>query len=147
MFTNHLNWGRILHYEFLDLRRHNGSDYNFIIRKATIFNVMIQREINTFDVILCLTLRTTVTSVRILDEDVYYRARNLCVFSRFQKGTARLTHKGCVLQRVSLGALSDITIVLGMRQTICSGCYKESVYACCSPYIWCTCMYGERCIS
>ena len=27
-------------------------------------------------------------------------------------------HKGCILQRVSLGMLSDVTIVLGMRQSI-----------------------------
>ena len=61
--------------------------------------------------ILCLTSRTTVTSERIQEEDAYHRARNLCVFSRDQKGTQGLTHKGCVLQRVSLGALSDITVV------------------------------------
>ena len=29
-----------------------------------------------------------------------------------------MTHKGCVLQRVSLDALSDVTVVLGMRQII-----------------------------
>ena len=30
-----------------------------------------------------------------------------------------MTHKGCVLQRVSLDALiSDVTVVLGMRQSI-----------------------------
>ena len=47
----------------------------------------------------------------------------VCVFSRIQKGTPGLMHKGCVLQRVSLGALSDVTlsdvmVVLGMRQSI-----------------------------
>ena len=68
--------------------------------------------------ILCLTLRTTVTSARIPEEDASHRACNLCVFSRVQKGTPGLTHKGCVLQHVSLGALSDITVVLGMRQSI-----------------------------
>ena len=68
--------------------------------------------------ILCLTSRTTVTSARIPDEDACHRARNLCVFSRVQKGTPGLTHKGCVLQRFSLGALSDVTVVLGMRQSI-----------------------------
>ena len=41
-----------------------------------------------------------------------------CVFSRVQKGTLGLTHEGCVLQRVSLGALSDVTVVFGMRQSI-----------------------------
>ena len=46
------------------------------------------------------------------------RARNLCVFSCVQKGTLGLTHKGCVLQRVSLGALSDVTVILGMRHSI-----------------------------
>ena len=68
--------------------------------------------------ILCLTSRTTVTSARIPEEDACHCVRNLCVFSRFQKGTPRLTHKGCVLQRVSLGALSDVTVVLMMRQSI-----------------------------
>ena len=29
-----------------------------------------------------------------------------------------MTHKGCVLQRVSLDALSDVTVVLWMRQSI-----------------------------
>ena len=56
------------------------------------------------------------TSVRILDEDACYRATY--IFSRVQKGTPELTHTGCVLQRVSLGALSDITVTLGMRQSI-----------------------------
>ena len=59
------------------------------------------------------------TSVRILKEDVFHRACNLCVFSHVQKGTPGLTHTDCVLQRVSLGALSDVTVVLGMKQSIC----------------------------
>ena len=68
--------------------------------------------------ILCLTSRTTVTSARIPEEDNCHRARNLCVFSHVLKGTLGLTHKGWVLQRVFLGTLSDVTIVLGMRQSI-----------------------------
>ena len=35
-----------------------------------------------------------------------------------KKGTPGLMHKGCVLQRVSLDALSDVTVVIGMRQSI-----------------------------
>ena len=70
--------------------------------------------------ILCLTSRTTVTSARIPDEDACHHARNLCVFSRVQEGAPGLTHKGCILQRVPLGALSDVTVVLGMRQSILS---------------------------
>ena len=58
------------------------------------------------------------TSARILEEDACHRARNLCVISLVQKGTPGLMHKGCILQRVSLGALSDVTVVLGMRQSI-----------------------------
>ena len=58
------------------------------------------------------------TSARIPEEDACYRALNLCVFSHVQKGTPGLAHKGCVLQRVSLGALSDVTVVIGMRQSI-----------------------------
>ena len=68
--------------------------------------------------VLCLTSRTTVTSARIPEVDACHRARNLCVFSRVHKGTPGCTHKGCVLQRVFLGALSDVTVVLGMRQSI-----------------------------
>ena len=68
--------------------------------------------------ILCLTSRRTVTSARISKEDTCHRTRNLCVFSRVQKWTPGLMHKGCVLQRVSLGALSEVTVVLGMRQSI-----------------------------
>ena len=58
------------------------------------------------------------TSARIPEEDACHRARNLCVFSRVQKVTPRLTHKGCILQRVLLDAISDVTVVLGMRQSI-----------------------------
>ena len=58
------------------------------------------------------------TSAQIPEEDTCHRARNLCVFSRIQKGTPRLTDKGCVLQRVFLDAISDLTVVLGMRQSI-----------------------------
>ena len=65
--------------------------------------------------ILCLT--STVTSVRILEEDACHRAQ-LCVFSHVKKGTPGLMHKGCISQRVSVGALSDVTVVLGMRQSI-----------------------------
>ena len=68
--------------------------------------------------ILCLTWRTTVTSVCIPEEDACHRASNFCAFLRVQKGILGLTHEGCVLQRVSLGALSDVTFVLGMRQSI-----------------------------
>ena len=59
-----------------------------------------------------------VTSARIPEEDACHRACNLCVFACVQKGTQRLTHKGCVLQRVFLDAISDVTVVLGMRQSI-----------------------------
>ena len=68
--------------------------------------------------LLCLTSRTTVTSACIPDEDACHRALNLCVISHIQKGTPGLMHKGCVLQRVSLGALSDFTVVLGIRQSL-----------------------------
>ena len=68
--------------------------------------------------ILCLTWRTTVTSARIPDEGKRYHAHNLCVFSHVQKGTPGLTHNRCTLQRVSLGTLSDVTVILGMRQSI-----------------------------
>ena len=42
--------------------------------------------------------------------------RATCVFSRVQQGTPVLTYKGCTLQRVSLSALRDLTVVLVMRQ-------------------------------
>ena len=58
------------------------------------------------------------TSARIQEEDACYCARNLC-FSRIQKGIPGLTHKGYASwERVYLGALSDGTVVLGMRQSI-----------------------------
>ena len=65
-----------------------------------------------------ITSRTTVTSARVPEADACHRACNFCVFSRVQKGTPRLTHKGCVLQLVFLDALGDVTVVLGMRQSI-----------------------------
>ena len=49
-------------------------------------------------------------------KDACYRARNFCVFSRIQKETPGLMHKGCVLQRVFLGTLSVVTVVVGMRR-------------------------------
>ena len=76
-------------------------------------------EMCSLHTILCLTSRTTVTSARIPEVDACHRARNLCVFSRVQKGTPGLTHKGYVLQRVSLGALGDITVVLRMTKYTC----------------------------
>ena len=71
-----------------------------------------------FPSILSLTSRTTVTSARIPGEDACYQERKLCVISHVQKGTPGLMHKGCVLQLVSLGVLSDVTVVLGMRQSL-----------------------------
>ena len=68
--------------------------------------------------ILCLTSRTTIVSAHIPEEDPCHRARNLCVFSRIQKRSLVLTHRGCDLPHVSLGALSDVTVILGMRQSI-----------------------------
>ena len=72
---------------------------------------------------------TTVTSARIRDKDACHRARNLCVVSRVQKGTPGLTHKGYVLQRVSLGELSDVKVVLGMRQSIALACFYSMQYS------------------
>ena len=54
------------------------------------------------DTILCLSLRTTVTSARIPEKDAYYRPCSMCIFSHVQKRIPRLTRKGCVLQRYSL---------------------------------------------
>ena len=61
--------------------------------------------------------------------DICHRARNLCGFSRVQKGTSGLAHKGCILQRVSLGTLSDVTVVLGMRQSIYNIYCKAEIFA------------------
>ena len=51
----------------------------------------------------------TATSARIPDKYACHRACNMCVVSRVQKGTPGLTHSD---------ALSDATVVLGMRQSI-----------------------------
>ena len=57
-----------------------------------------------------------------LDHVTYSRERCLLsrasVFSHVQKRILGLTHKGCVLQRRSFGAFSDVTVVLWMRQSI-----------------------------
>ena len=45
------------------------------------------------------------------------RAQVVCFLTR-SKGTPGLTHRGCVLQRVFLDAHSDVTFVLGMRQSM-----------------------------
>ena len=66
----------------------------------------------------CLTSKMTVTSPCILDEDVCCRVCNLHVFSHVQKGTPGLAHERYVLRHVSLGAFSDVTVILGMRQSI-----------------------------
>ena len=60
----------------------------------------------------------TVTSACIPDEDACYGVHNLGVQSHVQKGTPGFTQKGCVVQRVSLDALSHVTVVLRMRQSI-----------------------------
>ena len=52
------------------------------------------------------------------DVSAYSGRRCLCVFSHVPKETQGLTHKECVLQRVSFSAISDVTVVLGMRQSI-----------------------------
>ena len=64
---------------------------------------------NNYDVIMYSERKT----------DACYSVPKLCGFSHIQKGTPRLTHRGCVLQRVSLGTLiSDVMVVLGMKQSI-----------------------------
>ena len=50
--------------------------------------------------------------------------RNICVFSHVQNEFLGLTHKRCVLQRISFVALSDVTFVFGMRQSMEYQCYK-----------------------
>ena len=47
-----------------------------------------------------------------------------CFLTCSQKGTPGFTHKVCFLQRVFLGAASDVTVVLGMRQSI-GGVHKD----------------------
>ena len=69
-------------------------------------------------VILCLTSRMTVTSARGRITCNCYRASNFCVFSHVQKGILGLMHKWCVLQRLSFDAMSEVTVVLEMRQSI-----------------------------
>ena len=88
----------------------------------TTISLLITTHSSTFcwRIILCLILRTTVTSARNPEEDACHRARNLCVFSHVQKGALRLMHKGCALQCVFLDVISDVTVVLGMRQSIVS---------------------------
>ena len=58
-------------------------------------------------------------SGRVLRMKTLILARVTCVFyNTFKKVTHGLMHKGCVLQRRSLDALSDVTVVLGIRQSI-----------------------------
>ena len=61
------------------------------------------------------------------------RVLHVC-YSRVQKRIPALTHKWCVLKRISIGTPSDITVVLGMRQSnrwlsvLASPYVMESVY-------------------
>ena len=71
---------------------------------------------------------------RIPEEDTCHRARNFCVFSSVQKGTPGLTQKGCALQRVSSCVLNDVTVVLGMRQSIDKVTFRTS--ASLKPLSW-----------
>ena len=57
------------------------------------------------------------TSARILEEDAFYCERNSVFFHTFKRST-RIDDIGCVLQRVYLGTLSDVTVVFGMRQSL-----------------------------
>ena len=77
-----------------------GIGEGFCWHSLYIWNVLS----STHTSILCLTSRSTMTSARIPQEEACHRTRNVCVFSRIQKGTLGLTHKGCVLQLISLGA-------------------------------------------
>ena len=56
------------------------------------------------------------------EEEEYHPTRHLCVFSQVPKRILGLTHKGCVLHCTvcisSFGAISDVTVVLWMRQGI-----------------------------
>ena len=42
----------------------------------------------------------------------------MCVSHTLNQSIPGLKHEGCVLQRVSFGTLSDVTVVLGMRHSI-----------------------------
>ena len=69
--------------------------------------------------ILCLTSRATMTSACIQEEDAYYCTHNnMSVFTCIQNGILGLMHKGCALQRLPFGALSDIMVGLEMRQNL-----------------------------
>ena len=83
--------------------------------------------------ILCLTPRTTVMSARIPDIDACHRARNLCIFSSVQKEHRDWRIRD-VLQRVSLCALSDVTVVLGMRPSIG---LPAKVFSNCHHFLYC----------
>ena len=64
--------------------------------------------------ILCLCVRATVMSAHILEEDTPYGAHNLVCFHMFKKEP----HGWCILLCITMGVLSDVTVVLGMRQSI-----------------------------
>ena len=109
-----LLWGEQVIWQFQwKLNRITGAISN--IKVPLVINLVMQTPQGLYFDSPRLTSRTTVTSARIPEEDACHRARNFCGFSRVQKGTPRLTHEGCVLKRVFLDALSDVTVVLGMR--------------------------------
>ena len=92
-----------------------------IVRTTCVFSHTLKREHRDWRIKdeSCSVYASSVMSARIPDEDACYRACNLCVFSCVKKNTLGLMHKGCILQRVSLGALRDVMVVLGiMRQSI-----------------------------
>ena len=60
----------------------------------------------------------TVTSQVYSEEDARHRAATCVISHAFKREHRDRCLKGCVLQRVSLDELSDITVVLGMRQSI-----------------------------
>ena len=76
-------------------------------------------------IIRCLISRMTVTSARI---PKLWLQCNLCVFSHVQKGTQGLMHKGCILECLPSGALSDFMVVLEMRQSVALYLYGTYIH-------------------
>ena len=78
------------------------------------------------------------------------RALHVCYLTRSKKNSgidAQLMRLACVLQRISIGTHSDVTVVLGMRQSIVTvQVLSQPYYNCVKPCQRAISQYNQRCL-
>ena len=87
------------------------SYYRNLRKRLETSKITVTEDLDRVSVIFCCTLRTTVTSARILEEYICYRVHNFCVSSHVQKGILGLTRlSACILEGAKC-----VTVILIMQ--------------------------------